>query len=881
MLKTEIKRRIEALTALPTLPAVVVHLLSLTQDEDSSAEHVARVIEADQALTARMLQLVNSPLYNFSTEITTVSRAVASIGYNAVRYMALGMGLAKVFPEGDENGPFRMSEFWKQSLACGVCAKMLARQRGQGVDENEAFVAGLLHNIGQALLFNCDASQYNRALEQSRETGVPLPQVEREYLGVDHTGAGKWLAEQWGLPDLFVQTIWLHHQPPGVLGGDDFRAREIYIVQLSDIVVSRLLIGATGNDQFNGMSDGLLHEAGVASEQVAEVQRGLLEQLKAHAPFIELECTEVGLYLESLQRANMELSRMGLKAERDNRVLARKERRFSALHQVNTELAANRSLHETLAVLAGAMQDGFEVPAGVCALGEPADNSVWGHMWKGNSKPREFRFYLEGDPGIDSIAATAPDEDLCDFLASALSGRDRDTRTRGIARRGDMLLLSMVADRRVVGHFVLDYRNAELTEDPEAGADEFLAFSAAAGMAVSRVHMHELLKRRSEELAGAMWKREQAHKQLLHSERLAAVGKMAAGAAHEVNNPLAIISGRAQMLLQESSDPAREKQLRLIVDQSARASKILNDLMRFARPALPKKETVRVNVMLSEVLDMFENQFRAHDVRLEKDFGQDLPKVLVDQKQIQQVLVNLLINAEHAIAPPGTVTVRTSANKAQSIVTIEVADTGCGIPLDQQGKVFEPFYTTKEEGKGTGLGLSLAHGIMASHQGSISLQSTVGEGTAFVISLPVAEDVKDPAEPHASQEKTPQQRAAARRVLVVDDEEQVRAIISEALAGAGYAVEHAQNGTEALEKAQANPPDLITLDIRMPRMDGMSVLRAIRKWDPKLPVIVITGLALDEEVSTAQKLGISAFIRKPFEVGRLLNEVDSALAPAK
>ncbi|HEO72284.1 MAG TPA: hybrid sensor histidine kinase/response regulator, partial [Candidatus Hydrogenedentes bacterium] len=347
---------------------------------------------------------------------------------------------------------------------------------------------------------------------------------------------------------------------------------------------------------------------------------------------------------------------------------------------------------------------------------------------------------------------------------------------------------------------------------------------------------------------------------------------------HEINNPLAIISGRAQMMLQKDHPETDRKALELIVDQCSRASRILTDLMGFARPALPKKEVVNINAVVYATLGMFERRYEKHGIELKRDFAERLPKVLVDQNQLQQVFVNLLINAEHAITPPGTVTVSTTANPKRDKVIISFSDTGCGIAPEHQQSIFEPFFTTKKEGEGTGLGLSLAYGIIESHQGAITVKSKVGQGTTFTITLPIADDVDavtDTQAPEGDMETSAKQNG--KRVLVVDDEAQVRAVISDALHENGYTVEQAENGIEALEKLQSGHFDLLLLDIRMPRMDGMAVLRAVAQRLPSLPVIVVTGLASDEEIRAAQELGVRACVRKPFDVSKLLTEARKAL----
>ena len=876
MERTDLKRTVDRLEALPTLCAVAVQLLQLTNDESSRASSIARVIESDQTLTARLLRLVNSSSYNFDSEITTVARAVVALGFNTIRCMALGMAVTDMFPTTNGGGAFDLRKFWTHSLACAVGAEMLAERSGAGLDKDEAFVAGLLHDIGKLVLKTSLKGEYDGVVQRARDEDRSLLEVEQEVLGANHSEVGKWLAERWKLPDMFAQVIWLHHQAPGAIDGDHFNRAIISTVHLSDALARTEMIGSSGNDQYTSLDAGDFAVLSISNERVQDIRSQLRRRVEERASVVDLDLDEASLYLESLQRANMELSRMSAKAEEQNRVLARRAQRFRALHKMNGQLAPGQTLNDVVDILAQSLRDGFEVKTGLCYVANGRTKSLKGKAWKEGGPLRDVEISIES-PRADGLDAT------CETVLRDIALQFRDEAWLGqalvdILRRQDFLVVPMIAERRSLGQFLIDLRSGDPKFGGESALDEILAFASEAGMAVSRVYVNYALKHRSEELATAMWKKEQAHKQLLHSERLAAVGKMAAGAAHEINNPLAIISGRAQMMLQKEHTPADKKALELIVDQCSRASKILTDLMGFARPALPKKGVMHINAVVHETLGMFERRFDKHGIKLEADFTQGLPKVLVDKNQLQQVFVNLLLNAEHAITPPGSVRVSTSINKTNDRIVIAFTDTGCGIAPEHQQSIFEPFFTTKKEGEGTGLGLSLAYGIVESHQGTISVKSRLGEGSTFTITLPVAKDVDTVQDRGGAPAAEAPRGQRAKRVLVVDDEVQVRAVIAEALVEAGYDVEQVENGIDALESLQRSHFDLMTLDIRMPRMDGMSVLRAVAERLPDLPVIVVTGLASREEMAAAENLGVRACIRKPFDVARLLDEVQKALA---
>jgi CheY-like chemotaxis protein len=365
----------------------------------------------------------------------------------------------------------------------------------------------------------------------------------------------------------------------------------------------------------------------------------------------------------------------------------------------------------------------------------------------------------------------------------------------------------------------------------------------------------------------------------MRNERLASVGKMAAGAAHEINNPLAVISGRAQMLLKDEKDEKKAKALKLMVEQSRRASKILTDLMGFARPAMPRAEPTNVNFVVHHVLSMVENQLRMKNIECKREFAQGLPKIHADKHQLEQVFLNIILNAEHAMDEGGTLTVSTSLNSSKDRVVIKFTDTGKGIAKEHLSHVFEPFFTTKEEGEGTGLGLAMSYGIVTSHNGSIDVESDVGEGTTFTVELPVVLDVRQmiaESEPAPKKPVKPRKKSTVSTILIVDDEEHIRDLLSDTLEVRGYQVETAQNGFDALKVLNEKQVDLILLDMRMPVKDGLGLLDEIKERLPGLPVIIVTGLASDEEVQEALQRGAFSCLRKPFEIDTLMDEVERA-----
>jgi signal transduction histidine kinase/BarA-like signal transduction histidine kinase len=371
--------------------------------------------------------------------------------------------------------------------------------------------------------------------------------------------------------------------------------------------------------------------------------------------------------------------------------------------------------------------------------------------------------------------------------------------------------------------------------------------------------------------------------QLLQDEKMAALGQTISGVAHELNNPLATILSWAERLKQLAGveEPVR-RGVETILGESERAARIVRNLLTFARKRQTTRAMVDVNQVVRDTLALRADGLRASEIQVIDALAPEVPRVFADGYQLQQVLLNLVINAEQAMAAArgrGVLRVRTSHHPDQESVTIELTDDGPGIPEEVQGRVFDPFFTTKDVGKGTGLGLTVAYAIVQEHGGSIRLESRAGAGASFFIELPLIGAAR--ASPAArTQPPAPIAAAAGAAILVVEDETALAAAVIEMLQDAGYAVEHAGNGEEALARVKARAFDLVICDLKMPRVDGKMFYRALATRAPALArrVIFVTGDVAGTEAERFLSDSGCRWLAKPFRSADLLRSVRDALA---
>jgi PAS domain S-box-containing protein len=230
----------------------------------------------------------------------------------------------------------------------------------------------------------------------------------------------------------------------------------------------------------------------------------------------------------------------------------------------------------------------------------------------------------------------------------------------------------------------------------------------------------------------------QIREQMVQADKLASIGELSAGIAHEINNPLGIILGYTQLMLrQEKEDGQRREDLRTVEKHVRHCKSIVEDLLSFARTSQPKKELIDVRTVIDDVLHLIRQHAKPERIQLHSDYDRRIGPLLLDEKKIKQVLINLIMNAVHAIVGDGRITVRTGSDSGKGMATISIADTGCGIDPHNLARIFDPFFTTKPTGQGTGLGLSVSYGIVKNHGGDITVQSLPGRGSTFTVHLPI------------------------------------------------------------------------------------------------------------------------------------------------
>jgi len=414
---------------------------------------------------------------------------------------------------------------------------------------------------------------------------------------------------------------------------------------------------------------------------------------------------------------------------------------------------------------------------------------------------------------------------------------------------------------------------AEIPDSIEFGP----LMEAFVGMAAELAETRRFLEQKVVERTAKL---ELAQKEVLQSAKLASLGQLVSGVAHEINNPLTSILGFSEVILsQMGMDPSVVVPLRTIREEALRLKNVVANLTSFARRAPHRTQRLDLRTVIDRLVDLREYHLRADNISLHVAKPADPVWVIADPDQLLQVLLNLLLNSEHAIRQGrdrGNIWIQCRADGTVARLTIR--DNGAGMSAEVRDRIFEPFFTTKPPGQGTGLGLAVSHGIIQQHQGSISVESAMGEGTSIQIELPVSSD--KPAAPRATNGtvKPGESAPLLRHALVIDDEQGILEMIGDAMERMGGRVT-LLSGSSGLEAAlQQNEFDVVLCDLKMPGVSGLEVYRLLKSKRPDLArrFLLMTGNLADANEHGAELASVP-ILPKPFTLARLREAVTQLL----
>jgi signal transduction histidine kinase/ActR/RegA family two-component response regulator len=424
---------------------------------------------------------------------------------------------------------------------------------------------------------------------------------------------------------------------------------------------------------------------------------------------------------------------------------------------------------------------------------------------------------------------------------------------------------------RVIG--VLDIESNEPRGFDEEDLKTLSSFVSQMSISIENAQLFSDLKQTLQELR-------QAQDQIVQAEKLRAMGEMASGVAHDFNNVLAVVLGNIQLLLYQldhlSPEEIREG-LKIIEQSSKDGAETVRRIQEFTGVRRDKEfVSLSLNEIITEVVNITQprwkdqTQKKGIQVGLAAQLG-EIPLIMGNPSELREVLTNIIFNAVDAMPEGGKLTIATQP-QAEGWVEVRIADTGIGMTEEVKKRIFDPFFTTKGV-TNSGLGMSVSYGIIKRHGGEILIESELGKGTTFIIHLPTGYGEEETA----VKEVTPIKESRQARILVIDDEDSVRDILSRMLKTKGHQVVVASNGEEGIEQFRSQPFDLVFTDLGMPKISGWEVGKTIKGINPKIPIAMITGWGMELDREKMSESGIDLIISKPFNFDQVIHLVSEAM----
>ena len=766
--------------SLAILPAVAARFLAQLAQMDLTPSSAVELIECDPALTVLVLRLCQSKKIVIKQPDYWLLQALERLSLREIRDAVLAAKIHGGLSE-DSNTNFRR-ELTRHSLAVACCAEKLAKLVPVPLDGSTAYLAGLLHDIGKFLLDEAMPKSFDALVEEARSRKTSMATVEQENLGIDHTILGKRFAQRLQLPSGVILGIWLHHSQTGVISQAMPQARIASVVEIADCIVRRAGIGESGSYDEQTASEDLTKSLGLSPEQIRQVEQQLPDIVRQKSEVTGLTLLKPAwAYCDALRETVGQLASEGAKLFEESTRLQSNASHFDFIKELLPKLNSGLPAAKLAEEFAVAWQRFYQTgPVCVYLTGEPEAKAIEGVIVEGPGKARQI--VLDAPAEATLIPQQVRDKfavidtaDSTDWLLDQLDVEFNPAQTK---------LAPLQSDGRTVGIIVF-----ELRHPAKGGISE--RFEPAARFGGAAIDMLEAI-------GGQQWYAESFARLLTRPPglRLAGAGKtpdprppglkpagagqtedkgqkmgdnagvlaeMAAGAAHEMNNPLSVISGRAQLLAKSETDPDRRRILEQIQQNAGELSAIIDDLMSYAKPENPRPTETTVKQIIDEAVDLTILKKKLSRLDAEVDVPADTPSAFVDSAQIVSAISNIICNGleSYDANPPdkdippanklpgqegqalrqssgraGSIAIKASVDKADGTVSIQVIDSGRGMDEQTLARATQPFFSARPAGRKRGMGLANAQRLIEINNGTLELASQPGKGTTVKITLP-------------------------------------------------------------------------------------------------------------------------------------------------
>ncbi len=731
------------LDSLSILPCVGTKLYSRLLEGQFSPSSLSDIADADPALAAKALLLIGGRAAGRADRGLSPGQALSKLSAHEVRDAILSLKVMQSFGI-DQPAEKQAAEIRKglglHSLAVACAAKAIAEIALPPEDEWSAYCAGLLHDIGKLALQDAMPKSLARIFEEARSAVESACAVESRHLGTDHTLLGKHLAQKWRLPQPVIVSVWLHHNRSVIISENISEVRMAAVVQLADIIARQSGIGISGSFDSPEPVEPIAGYLGIDMERLEKIRENLTAEVARRSQVLNLDTPNAAAdYCRAACTAAAHFAGRYSELSADNQKLQSDSSHFNFIADFLKSITSTSRAIDIAESFAVRWQKFYQTGS-VCLylLPPPRHRAFEAVIVESLSQSRiaavdvpleepTMPKEIAGDFGIVNAY------EHIDWLFEQLDTDFDVNRTR---------LLPLISSGKAIGALAFELH---YPADAESFAEKFKTSASIAAAVLDIAMAADRQQHFAEQFARLISKpaeiprptRTGAERAVHAGDLLTALAEMAAGAAHELNNPLAVISGRAQLLAEADSDKETKEILRQIYENAREASGIIEDLMSFAEPPRPRPTRTDVKRVLDEAVQLTNRKTGVEVIDVKIDAGEEVESVYADSAQIVSAVANIIANAvESYREKQGPIEITAVAGEPGGPVTLTIQDHGCGMDEATLKKASQPFFSAKPAGRKRGMGLAYAARFIQMNKGTLNIESRAGEGTRVTIQLP-------------------------------------------------------------------------------------------------------------------------------------------------
>ena len=722
---------IRQLDSLSTLPSVAAQFPPKLLQPKFSPSAMADIIELEPALITKTLSLIHQQGLSLFEEKFPLRQALDKLPAHLIRDVFFSVKVFGAF-DPDDNRTLLRKELALHALAVACCAKDIAEIISTRMNPQLVHCAGLLHDIGKLALQEAMPKSFARIVEEAKSTGASACSIEQKHLGLDHTILGKRLAQKWHLPEQIALAIWLHHCDVASISNSIPEARIAQVVQLADAIARQSGLGQSGSFDSPQPAEKIAQSLAINFEQLEQIRQKLPETVRQKSEVLGLDLPNAAAtYCDVVHAAAARLAHEHTELSLESRKLQSASSHFDFITEFLLSINSAAGTIDIAENFAARWQKFYQTGM-VCLYLAPQANSqsLEAVVVENLSQTKQVYLNIPAEtPAIPRVVARdfaiLDAHDCVKWLFEQLDVDFDLSQTK---------LMPLLSDGKAVGVILFELR---YPADVELFQEKFKIATSIAGSVLDVACSAAKQQRFAEQFARHLAKPRDAQPLIAADSSLNALVEMAAGAAHELNNPLSVISGRAQFLNQTEIVQEKKQILTQIQENAGKISKIIEELMSFARPQEPRPVQVNVRQMLDEAVQLTSQKTGVEHINVQIEVAEDLKSIFVDSAQIVSAIANVLSNAiESYTGSLGPIKVTATAEESGNFVKLQISDLGCGMDAETLEKATQPFFSAKPAGRKQGMGLAYAQRVIRLNKGRLRIISRPGSGTTVTIMLP-------------------------------------------------------------------------------------------------------------------------------------------------